>query len=437
MSDDSHPDDIFSPKVRRAILLALFVSAAAALATLLYGARFVTPQAGPTDSYGSGPLGHRAFAETMEHLGIHVLQNRGDRYDRGTAPLLLLEPGLEARVEGRLRRLSDALASRRASGLPTLVVPPKWTFEVGLVADGAASPVDDGAIKSVLAAALPTGELLSIARHEDTEGHHRLEGLLGDFTVEAPELQVLPTPPASATVLLESELGAVVLAAADGTVIVSDPDLVHNYNFHRADHAALWLALIDRMQADTLVIDETFHGHGNVLSLKEALGQFPAILLVAHGLMLLLLVFAMGGRRFGPPLGEPRRAHGPQEAIAVAASVLADGQPIGLLAYHYVLETFEDLRRRLDLAAAPSPDTLAERLDALAHERHLPPGAAKLLRRARALDPRGRRVHHEAWAIARSAHQLRERMLQSPHRPPRASTHHRIAPAAGALQRTP
>lgn len=412
MSAVEHPDDIFAPKVRRALTVALFVSAAAVVATLLYGAKFVSPQAGPTDSYGAGPLGHRAFAETMERLGIHVLQNRGDRYDRGSAPLLFLEPAKEARIEGRLRALDDAIASRRAAQLPTIVVLPKWTFAIGLVPDGAASRVSNTDIKAVVAAALP-GEAATVALRDDAEGRYLLEGPLGSFAVEAPGLQVLAAPPSGATVLLETEFGAVVVEAPDGVVLVTDPDLIHSFNFHRADHAALWLALVERLGADTLVIDETFHGHGKVLSLREALGQFPPILLVVHGLLLLLLLFWMGGRRFGPPLPEASRGHGPREAIAVAASVLADGQPIGRLTYHYVLEILEDLRHRLGVGGHPSFEVLAERLDHIARERRLPPRWAELLRRAHQLRDQTRN-EAEAWKVARAAHQLRERLLQRP-----------------------
>ncbi len=436
MSTDAHPDDIFSPRVRRVLTVTLFVSAVAVVTTLLYGAKFVSPQPGPTDSYGTGPLGHRAFAETMEHLGLHVLQSRGDRYDAGSAPLLFIEPANEARVEGRLRRLRDAIASRRDAHLPTIVVLPKWTFGVGLVPDGAASRVGPNALKPVVAAALPH-ERATVELRDDTEGHFRLEGPLGSFAAETPGLQVVTTPPTGATVLLETEFGAVVLRDPNGTVVVTDPDLLHSYNFHRADHAALWMALLEQLEADTLVIDETFHGHGKVLSLREALGQFPPILLVVHGLLLLLLLFWMGGRRFGPPLPDATRGYGPQEAIAVAASVLADGQPVGRLAYHYVLELLEDLRRRLGIGGTPSLEALAKRLDRIARERRVPPDWSRLLRRAHELRDRTRGAHPEAWKVVLSAHQLRQRLLQQPGLVAGVSPITITAPGPQDLQRNP
>ena len=51
--------DVFSPRMRRFVLVLLFLSAGAVVATLLYGARLVTPSPGEADSYGGGPLGHR------------------------------------------------------------------------------------------------------------------------------------------------------------------------------------------------------------------------------------------------------------------------------------------------------------------------------------------------------------------------------------------
>ncbi|HJK93467.1 MAG TPA: hypothetical protein RMH85_09565 [Polyangiaceae bacterium LLY-WYZ-15_(1-7)] len=423
--------DVFSPRMRRFVLVLLFLSAGAVVATLLYGARLVTPSPGEADSYGGGPLGHRAFAETMEALGWHVMQSRGDRFDGPEAPLLFIEPQDEARVEGRLRRLDDAITTRTAAGLPTLVVLPKWTFGAGLsMGDPSVGYVPDDRLHAVFDAALPTSgldETPRIHRGDDRHARHTLVGLLGTFEVEVPELQTIQRVPPGAEVLLDAATGAVVLREARGTIVVSDPDLIHSFNFHRADHASLWVALLERsFTSDALGIDEVFHGHGRVLSLKTALGKFPAVLLVAHGLVLLLLLVMLGSKRFGPPLGARDLGHGPQEAISVAASVLADGQPIGRLAYNYVVEVVQDLHRQLGLPSAPTLAARAARIDAVAKQRQVPPAAEALLRRAHALGD-DRKAQNDAWAVARAAHQFRARLLGSapggaPRRAPTASS---------------
>ncbi|MEM9068389.1 MAG: hypothetical protein AAGE52_07775 [Myxococcota bacterium] len=411
MKRGSETGDIFSPWVRRAVLTVVFVSGAAVVGTLLYGAKLVLPQAGSTDSYGGGPIGHRAFAEVMERLGMHVLQGRTDRYENGSAPLLFLEPAVEARIEGRLHRLADAVERRGEAANPTVVVLPKWDFAVGLVADGRVAGVPKGRIDEVFDAALGIDDPgLQVAQSDDMQGYYRLEGLLGEFAAEVPQLQTIAQIPVGATVLLESPFGAVVVESANGTVVVSDPDLIHSFNFHRADHAALWVAILDRFGSDTIVIDETFHGHGKVLSLKEALGQFPTVLLVVHALLLLVLLFLLGSKRFGPPEESVGYGHGPQEAIAVAASVLADGQPIGRLTYNYVVEVLQDLHRQLGLADTPTLLARAEGIDTVAQQRGVPAVAVSLLNQANGLGE-GRRVHGEAWKIARAVHSFRMRLL--------------------------
>ena len=402
--------DVFSPWMRRLVLGILFVSCCGVVFGLFWGARFAIPQAGETDSLGGGPIGHRAFAETLERAGMHVLQMRSDRYETASSPMLFIEPRPEARVEGRLHQLRDVLIDRDRAGVRSMVVLPKWSFQVGLVMDGAVNPVTPERLGRVVEAIDYVGDA-SAARVTLQEGESRdvLEGILGSFAVDVPQLQTFATPPALSTVLLESARGAVVVELANGIVVVSDPDLIHSYNFHRADHAALAFSLVQRLGGDTVIIDETFHGHGAVLSLKEALGQFPAVLVLIHVLAVFMLVLMLGSKRFGPPEVDAGYGAGPEEAIAVAASVLADGQAIGRLAYNYVVEVLGDLHRQLGLPDGASIDARAQRIDTAAEQRRVPPVATKLLQEARA-QADGKQAA-EAWKIARAAHGFRSRML--------------------------
>lgn len=403
--------DVFSPWMRRLVLGVIFVSCCGVVFGLLWGARFALPQAGETDSLGGGPLGHRVFAETLERAGMHVLQMRSDRYASATAPMFFIEPQHEARVEGRLHRLQDVLIERNAAGAKSVVVLPKWSFQVGLVMDGAVSRVSADRIGKVMTAidfaaggATPAQVSMQAGQSDDV-----LEGILGSFSVQVPELQTFVQPPVGCTVLLESARGAVVVELSNGTIIVSDPDLIHSFNLHRADHAALWFTLLQRIGGDTVIIDETFHGHGKVLSLKEALGQFPAVLIVIHVLALLMLIFMLGSKRFGPPEEARGYGAGPQEAISVAASVLADGQTIGRLTYNYVVEVLQDLHRQLGLPEGSSLHARAQRIDAAAKQQRVPPLAEKLLSEAQAIADSRQKA--DAWKIARAAYGFRSRML--------------------------
>ena len=404
--------DIFSTRTRRALLLLLTVSAAAGLGAMLYGARLVLPEAGPTDSYGAGPIGHRVFAQTLERLGMHVLQNRGDRYERATAPLLFLEPGRDARVEGRLRWLADAISSRGDLGRPTVVVLPKWRFAHGGELDGSVEEVEEERVAEVVDSCFRMqGAGLAVTRRSDERPTRtRLLGPLGDFEIDVPHLTTLPEVPSGAQTLLQAEEGAVVIQAGDGTIVVTDADLIHSFNFHRADHAALWLAILVHMNADAVVIDESFHGHGRTLSLTEVLGQFPASLLVTQGVLVLLLLFAFGSKRFGPP-EEPRvGGHGPAEAIAVTASVLADGQSTTELTRHYVETEIHDLHQRLGLPGAGSVTAQAARVDTMAKVRRVDPRAVELLAFSQALV--GKKLKDaQAWQVARDVHAFKLQLL--------------------------
>lgn len=402
--------DVFSPWMRRFVLGVLFLSCAGVVFGLFWGARFALPQAGEADSLGGGPIGHRAFAETLERAGMNVLQMRSDRYDTATAPMLFIEPQSEARVEGRLHRLQDVLVERSVAGGRSLVVLPKWTFQVGMVMDGAVRPVGTERIGKVIAAVdyAGAGQPARVSMQQG-QSNDVLEGILGSFSIDVPQLQTFEAPPVASTVLLESARGAVVVELANGVIVVSEPDLIHSFNFHRAEHAALWFTLVQRLGGDTIVIDETFHGHGKVLSLKDALGRFPAVMIVIHVLAVLMLVVMLGSKRFGPPEEARGYGAGPQEAISVAASVLADGQTIGRLTYNYVVEVLQDLHRQLGLPDAPTIGARAARIDAAAEQRRVPPVARKLLDEATAIQDS--KQNAEAWKIARAAYGFRSRLL--------------------------
>ena len=429
---------LFGPWPRRLLIAAAFLSVGAAIATLLYGSRLSPLRPGPTDAYGFGPLGHHAFAEMLKGMGMHVMLNRGDRFDGPTTPMIFAEPSLSARVEGKVTSLSDALRLREEATLPTLVVLPKW--RLGPTNGDAIVSVHPGA-EAVLDVALPPDYVTDAPRtflveasSDDQRNEHRLYGVLGEYTVAVPRLQVLLDPPAHSTVLLKSAFGAVVVLSPAGTLVVSEPDLMHNYNLHRADNAALWWAVLSDYNSDTVVLDEAFHGHGKAHKLGAALGEFPAVLLVIHLLLLLLLFVLAGSKRFGPPLAnfdsvqtspasyEPpmpptgQVAHGPAAAIGVAAHVLADGQKLGDLAHSYVAQLLLDLSDRLQVASGAPLANRAQAIDALATHRGRERGAVALLERARALgeSPRKRQQDAAVWELARDARAFRANLLDSP-----------------------
>jgi hypothetical protein len=200
-----------------------------------------------------------------------------------------------------------------------------------------------------------------------------------------------------------------VVRRADGVLVVSDPDLVHNWNLQRADHARVALDVVrEAGEGDAVAIDEVFHGHGERRSLGAALGEVPTVYVTAHALGVLLLVVWIGSRRFGRAQDLAKLGHGPAESIAVSAFVLSEGRPIETLAARYVHEQLADLAERLGLAPGRSPAEQAAHIDRVAARRGVEkPSAASLLARAGALG----RSPAEALALCQAAHDLRGRLF--------------------------
>lgn len=389
---------VLRPGVRATVWFLLGLSVVGTLAAILYGQQLAQPTPHSRDSYTVEPLGNRALLETLEALGVHVLRARRGDFAQVQAPLLFIEPEAEALVDGVYLPLDAALAARTDAGLASIVILPKWRWE-----GGKAFP-DDGA-QAIVDAVLPGAALVHAQALHVPPKRESATGTLGEYGVSLPWMQTLNAP--DVETLLSHQGRALVVRRPDGVVVVSDPDLAHNWNLHREDHAAiLFEVLRDAGAGDSVAFDEVFHGHAERRSLGAALGQFPAVLLSAHGLALVLLVVWIGSRRFGRPQDLPPPRHGPAESIAVSAFVLAEGRPLGPLAARYVHAQLADLSARLGLAPGRPPSEQAAHIDRVAAQRGEEPRAAALLARADAGPTKS-----DALRLAQDAHQLRARIL--------------------------
>lgn len=407
---------LFSTRARRVVFVIGVVSFLGTVAVLLYGGDLVEPDPGPRDSYGRGVLGHRAFYETLDELGLSVSRLRRGRYKKVRPPVLFIEPQLAAKIDGKKRfDLDRVLALRASEGLPSVVVLPKWRCAADPQESPLVQPEQLGDAASVLAAAFPGEEDPQVKRVGSISARPArvtAEGALGSFTFRVAWLQVV-TAPEDAEVLLSAAGEALVLRHPDtGTVVVSDPDLLHNWNLQRGGNTGVFAALFNKeLGSDAVYVDEVFHGHGKELSLGQALGSWPAILLTAHGLALALLFLWAGMTRFGAAQGagvQPLR--GPAEMIDTAAAVLAAGQPPGPLAIEYVNIVLHDLAQRLGAPETDDPATWTALVDRAASRAGAPEGASELLEQASALFKRPRAAG-PALGVARRAWALHERLL--------------------------
>lgn len=372
MSDASH-GEVFGDRVRRIVVVIAMLSVVAMTAGLLFGEKLTEPAAGETDSYGKKELGHHALVALLERLGKHVIRMRDPRYGEVTTPVLFLEPRDEAVVDGQRFSLEEVVRERVDKGLPTCVVLPKWTMK-------GRRAVHDDARKAVIRALRAGGDDLDDAPTSAASA----EGDIGSFALEMPEPSWLHADDPWEVVLASGDEAFVVRRGP--LVVVSDPDVIHNFNIHRKDHALLIDALFSRvLVSDTLTIDEVFHGHGERLSLSKALSQFPAVLLPVHGMLLAFVLVFYGWTRFGAPLATDKvLRRGPVESMSVVAAVLARGRNVASLAAQYVDALMGDLADAYGIAPGPMMDR-AVKLDALATDMGVLPRARELMQEREAV----------------------------------------------------
>jgi hypothetical protein len=94
-----------------------------------------------------------------------------------------------------------------------------------------------------------------------------------------------------------------VLDEGEGRVIgLSDPSLFSNRSLREGDHARLALNLLLTHRGNgELLIDEYHHGYGRATSVLAHLFSSRALIPLLQGILILLVLWASKGRRFGPP----------------------------------------------------------------------------------------------------------------------------------------
>lgn len=397
---------LFSDRVRAVVIAIAVISVIATTGALVLGRRLAPPPAQPRDSYGGGPLGHRAFVETLRALGVRVERWSRPDYHPVGAPLFLLEPNQPwITVQGHTTTLGELVRTRITEERPTILVLPKWSpGPLGMVVDTELREVyallDELPMRLTVSRGPLDDEWATIDAHDDVGTARRLE-------LRWPQRIEGGTP------VLWDDHGSFVVSDPKGVLfVVSDPDLVHSFDVHRGDHAAWWRDFVrDRLHADAIVIDEVFHGAVQTRSLAELFGRWPGVLVLAHGALIALVLLLTGRKRFGPPDPVPEAlGRGPREVIDVAASVLANGSRIPTLALRYVEDVVGDLHRRLGLTEGKTLEKRAELVDLAAQRRGVEPRAALLLHAARALEHTRRA--REALGIARQAAELRATLLE-------------------------
>jgi hypothetical protein len=125
-----------------------------------------------------------------------------------------------------------------------------------------------------------------------------------------------PNPEIRRMQLLESRDVTPLIACSEGVLLaeatrrdggrillLSDPDLVANFNLRTGRNAALACAIVDNLAAPdrAVVWDEVSHGHLDEPAVWRELFAFPGALIPIHGLLALFLLLWASVDRFGDP----------------------------------------------------------------------------------------------------------------------------------------
>ncbi len=393
-----------SPFLESLLAVTALVSLAFSLVLSLHRPEPATAREG-ADSFSRGPVGHRAFLEFLEALGVKAERFRSFVYDSPRDPLFFLEPEPEAVFGGKAFGLRPSVVSRVEMGLPTVLVLPKWKWE------GKKSVFrleDLRRVESVLRAAFPRPEEAPMLSRKSLGPGKADEPILVSAADGIPSLMVhLPMP----QVMELRNLGQPLLGRPDACLaagfpdrdgplfVVSDPDLLHNFNLGRANHGTFWAAFLGEiLQAEKVYLDESFHGFGLLPSLGEELASFPGILLLVQVILLLLGMGWAAFHRFGPPLRVGEGGRGAAISLVEAgAGILERALPGEELAREYVECILRDAAERLHLPPGRDMDTLALSLDRAASARGVDPGAREALSAAHS----GMEGARRAWAFRR------------------------------------
>lgn len=269
------------------------------------------------NAYSYSAIGHKAWAEVLEDLGIPVVVSRHDSaskayYNDGL--LVLAQPDQDA--DGLLA-VEQAWDTDRV-----LVVLPKWTGWPGYENRRWIKTLrllDTATVARVLEV---VDEDARLVRREGTE-----TWLSHDWDIlpslESPQLIVSET----ITPIVYSEAGVLLgeYRTSDTTLwLLADPDVIANSGIDEGDNAAFAVAMVSALllRGSAVVFDETIHGFTFSPDLWKALLSFPLNLAVLQSLLAVaVLVWATVGR-FGAPLPpRPRLQAGKQVLIANTASL--------------------------------------------------------------------------------------------------------------------
>lgn len=372
------------------------------------------------DAFSRSAIGHGAFVETLERLGVAVDIGRF-RTVRSTRPadLLVVAAPPDSISLGNVFDLLDRY--RQSAGAVLLVLPkwqgrrdrnqPRWLASIELIPEPRIVAMSRRALQNNFG-----GRDSRIVRPGSTTW---TDSSLGDLRpdIEQPQLlsylgqQTIVGSPDGALIARVERAGRVLW-------LLSDPDLIDNQGLGRGDNAALALRLIEAAlpAGGRVVFDETIHGFEQPPSLWRALLNPPFLPATLAGVMAIAVIAWAANHRFGAPLPAPRiQPGGKVGLIANSSGLLLEGGHSGAVLAAYAGTLARDVERRLHRPAGTDAAARDAWLGRLGAVRGVTADGPALLRQAAELGT-GHPTEAQVTAMARELNQWRREMIDGPGR---------------------
>lgn len=283
---------------------------------------------GSPTSYSSGMLGYKVLYLWLKDLGIPVERWQKDlkNLPPQAAVLVLLEPWLDPEpgelkaLEGWVRRGGTLfVACQMRSSFLTV-------FGLSLARYKEEDPIKEPGFQP--------GPYIRAKRNIRSERHFDLSSSRADLVVH-----------------VQDTWGALIGVVEKGkgrVIVLTDPGLFSNLRLKQGDHARLALEfLLSHLGQGTLLLDEYHHGYGRATSVIGHVLRSGVLGLLFQGGLILLALWAVAGRRFGPPRPLPREeGRSPMEYVRAMAGLFQRARA-NRLALETVSRWIEEEARRL------------------------------------------------------------------------------------------
>ena len=310
-------------------------------------------------SYSRSALGHHAFVQVLDALGLPVLRGRHRAAELAgrDGVLLLLEPlpdVEDVRFDGR------GLAAAVAEAPRALLALPKRHPTVHHEEPGWAGPPRLRTLEEVDAVldALDV-EGVEVLRTDAVSGWST-QGIAPDPDLPGP-VQLLRGPGIDPWIACdEGTLVGEVLAGGRAVLVVADPDVLATAGLGRGGNAALAVRLVEHLRrGGPIVVDEVLHGHALAPNLWRRLLELPLLVLTLQAALLACLALAGGLARRRPAIRPEPTSRGTAALLDQAVDLQVHHGDAWTTADRYARDALDAVRRRLHAPRTLEPGTLA------------------------------------------------------------------------------